>query len=151
MGRHRRAGPLQIEHISNTSIPGLGGRNVVDIAIVAELEQHGRITEQLRNAGFQPAPFKHYLPVLVGQLSWKRTAYPLMVYLAAPSSPILAKWLRFRAYMQGHPAEVQCYAAAKQSSLAQGLDRGDDYQTAKNPILQALHERLAHETEVKFS
>ena len=87
------AGPVSVEHIGSSSIPGVGGRNVLDIAVPAAEALHPEIRRALHELGFEDAPFPHYLPLLVGQITDEGTNYQMLVYIVSPESNILAGWL----------------------------------------------------------
>jgi GrpB-like predicted nucleotidyltransferase (UPF0157 family) len=55
-----------VEHVGSASVPGLGGRRVLDVMIpAAEAEQQGWAAV-LRELGFADAPFAWIKPMLTG-------------------------------------------------------------------------------------
>src|SRR5215472_6824282 len=55
---------VHIEHVGSTSIPGLGGRKVLDIVVVAEPARHEEMESKLMHIGFVKNAFPHFLPML---------------------------------------------------------------------------------------
>ncbi len=146
------AGPVLVEHVGSSSIPGIGGRNVLDIAVSAAESRHTDIRQAMYALGFEDSPFPHYLPLLVGQLAHESESesesekYQVLLYIVSPESPVLAGWLKFRAHMRGHPEDAQAYCAAKQEAVARGKTEGGDYQEAKSPFLAVISAKLRSAT-----
>jgi len=136
------AGPIRVEHIGSSSIPGVGGRNVLDIAIPAAEAKQPEIRRALYELGFEDSPFPHYLPLLVGEVAHESNAYQLLLYLVAPESSVFGAWLKFRDYMRAHSDEARAYDATKREAIAKGQVKGDDYQRAKDPFLAAISAKL---------
>jgi GrpB-like predicted nucleotidyltransferase (UPF0157 family) len=132
------AGLLPVEHIGSSSIPGIGGRNVLDIAIPAAEPKQPEIRQALYELGFEDSPFPHYLPLLVGEVTYESKSYPILLYIVTPESSVFGEWLKFRGYMRGHPEEARAYDTTKREAIAMGRVKGDDYQQAKNPFLAAI-------------
>ena len=74
------AGPIVVEHFGSSSIPSLGGRGALDIAIPAPESEHSYLRQLLYGIGFQDSPFPHYLPLLVGCLSRRFHKYGHVIY-----------------------------------------------------------------------
>jgi GrpB-like predicted nucleotidyltransferase (UPF0157 family) len=136
------AGPVSVEHVGSSSIPGVGGRNVLDIAVPAAESHHADIKKAMYTLGFEDSTFPHYLPLLVGQIVHESKSYQILVYVVSPKSPVLSGWLRFRDYMRGHPEDAQAYCIAKEEAVASGKAEGGDYQEAKNPFLASISAKL---------
>ena len=135
-------GASGIEHVGSSSIPGVGGRNVLDVAMpVAQEDQH-KVKQALLGLGFEDAPFPHYLPLLVGQLTHKGNAYPILLYVVAPEAPVLKDWIEFRDHMRAHTEAARAYDATKRDAVANGKVIGDDYQDAKTPFIVGIVEQL---------
>jgi GrpB-like predicted nucleotidyltransferase (UPF0157 family) len=142
------AGPVSVEHVGSSSIPGLGGRNALDIAVPATKAQQTGVKSKLYEIGFEDSPFPHFLPLLVGEIIHEGTSYQILLYVVSPDSTVLADWLKFRDHMRTHPEDAQAYAAVKQEAIAKGKSEGDDYQEAKNPFLLDLSAKLKLRHEV---
>jgi GrpB-like predicted nucleotidyltransferase (UPF0157 family) len=136
------AGPIAVEHVGSSSIPGVGGRNVLDVAVPAALAKQPEIRRALHELGFEDSPFPHYLPLLVGEVAHEGASYQILLYVVAPDSGVLEGWLRFRDHMRAHPDDARAYDATKREAIAAGRVQGDDYQRAKNPFLAAIAAKL---------
>lgn len=132
------------EHVGSSSIPGVGGRNVLDVALPVVEDNQSQVKKALYNLGFEDAPFQHYLPLLVGQIAHENKNYQILLYVVAPESNVLKDWIEFRDYMRGHSEEAQAYDATKREVIAKGKVIGDEYQQAKTPFIKTITEKLRH-------
>jgi GrpB-like predicted nucleotidyltransferase (UPF0157 family) len=139
-------GGAQVEHVGSSSIPGIGGRNVVDIVIPAAEPEQAAIKHGLHALGFQDNPFRHFLPLLVGVLPYQERDYTLLVYVLAPESEIYTGWVAFRDHMRRHPEDAQAYDALKQQIVAEGAVGGGRYQQAKTSFLVSIAEKIQRPT-----
>lgn len=134
-----------IEHVGSTSIPGLGGRNVLDIVVAAEPARHDEMESKLVRIGFVKSPFTHFLPMLTRSMRCHDQDYPVLLYLLPEEHDIYQGWIAFRTYMQQHPEEVQRYAEVKQRAIAEGKTDPASYQQAKTPYLESLVKRIGNQ------
>jgi GrpB-like predicted nucleotidyltransferase (UPF0157 family) len=132
----------QVEHVGSTSIPGLGGRRVLDIVIPAEQGSHDEIVSRLLSIGFIKSPLTHMQPMLTGSIQYNGNDYPMLLYILPEDSEIYRGWIAFRTYMNQHPEEVQHYADVKKRAIAEGKTNGWTYQQAKTPYLESLVTRM---------
>ena len=136
------AGPVTVEHVGSTSIPGVGGRNALDVAIPIEESRQPAVRSALYQIGFEDSPFPHYLPLLVGRLAYQDTEYPILLYVVSPESKVYQGWIEFRDHMRSHAADAEAYDAVKRQSLAAGNVDGERYQDAKTPFLAGISAKL---------
>ena len=134
---------VQIEHVGSTSVPGLGGRRVLDIVIPAEQGSHDEIVSRLLSIGFVKSPLTHIQPMLTGMVQYNGKDYPMLLYTLPPDSEICQGWITFRTYMQQHPEEVQRYADVKKQAIAEGKTHPWIYQQAKTPYLESLVTKMS--------
>ena len=134
----------QIEHVGSTSVPGLGGRRVLDIVIPAEKGSHDEIVSKLLSIGFIKSPLTHIQPMLTGVVQYNGKDYPMLLYVLPPDSEICQGWITFRMYMQQHPEEIQHYTDVKKQAIAEGKTNGWTYQQAKTPYLESLVTKMSN-------
>lgn len=127
-----------VEHVGSSSIPGVGGRNVVDIALPCALEVHDAIRIRLKALGFEDSPFPHYLPLLVASAHSNGRNYPILLYVIDPNDIIYRQWVQFRDYMRLHPEDAQAYDEVKRRAVADGHGEDGSYQEAKTPFIVSL-------------
>jgi GrpB-like predicted nucleotidyltransferase (UPF0157 family) len=133
---------VRIEHVGSTSIPGLGGRRVLDVVIPAETDEHERIRTALLEIGLVDFPWAHVKPMLRGAIEHGGLDYPVLLYILAPDHEYVRGWIAFREYMRRHPEDVDRYAAVKRAAVSEGRTDPWSYQQAKTPYLESLRERI---------
>src|SRR5258705_6139182 len=126
---------IQVEHVGSSSIPGVGGRNVIDIAIPTIDPDQTSIKDQLQALGFQDAPFRHFLPILIGSVSHQSKEYAILLYVLSPDLDVYKDWIIFRDFMRTHPDDAHAYDQVKQETIAAGKTNGGKYKQAKTPFL----------------
>lgn len=135
-------GDVAVEHVGSTSIPGVGGRNAIDVAVAVEEGEQSAIRSGLYKLGFEDSPFPHYLPLLVGKLAYEDSEYPILLYVVSPESGVYQDWIKFRDYMRNHPADAHAYDAVKLNAVAEGSGEGEHYQEAKAPFLTSMASKI---------
>ena len=133
---------VEVEHVGSTSIPGVGGRNVIDLAVLAPERDHGAVRASLQNIGFEPSPFPHYLPLLVATASRDGRDHPVLAYVVAPDSDVYAGWISFRDHLRTHPEDADGYDQVKRQAIADGHAEGEAYQVAKTPFILAVVDKI---------
>ena len=88
-------GAASIEHVGSSSIPGVGGRNALDVAMAVAPEAQSRVRQALLDLGFDDAPFPHYLPLLVGQIGHQDRNHPILLMWWRPMRPFCGNGWRF--------------------------------------------------------
>jgi GrpB-like predicted nucleotidyltransferase (UPF0157 family) len=137
---------VQVEHVGSSSIPGVGGRNVIDMVIPAENQDQPSVKQHLLALGFQNSPFQHFLPLLVGVVSDHGQEYTILLYVIPPDSDIYRGWITFRDYMRTHSEDAQAYDTVKQQTIASGNVEVRRYQQAKTPFLVSMTEKIRNKT-----
>ena len=138
---------VKVEHVGSSSIPGVGGRNAIDIVIPAAKAEEPAIRQGLQGLGFQDSPFKHFLPLMVGVIAHEGKDYTILLYVISQDSEVYTGWIAFRNYMRTHPEDSHSYDELKQQSIAAGKVDGWSYQKAKTPFLVSITEKIAKSTQ----
>jgi len=133
---------LAIEHIGSTSIAGLGGKGIIDIAICTLQEQMEGACEILQNLGYEYRPsfstatrfyFMTYLP---DPEEGNRRYH---IHLTYPSSKEWKELIAFRDYLRAHPEAVEEYAAIKKQAATLANQDGKQYRIIKEPLFKKIH------------
>jgi GrpB-like predicted nucleotidyltransferase (UPF0157 family) len=136
---------VHLEHVGSTAVPGLGGRQVLDVVIPSVAEDHDRIRRALLSLGFADFPFAHVRPMLQGQVRYDGEDFPVLLYVLPPDHAYLRGWRLSRDYLCAHPDEAHSYAEVKRRIIAEGNSAPWAYQQAKAPYLEDLARRVAAE------
>lgn len=134
---------VRIDHVGSTAVPGLDGRDVLDLQIsVPALEDADALQQPLADAGFPPRPdvrTDNPKPADADPVRWRKRlhngadpARPLNVHLRVDGSPgqrfalIFRDWLRAESDAAAEYLQVKRDAAEKASTI-------DEYSAAKVP------------------
>ncbi len=132
------------EHVGSTAVPGLAGKGIVDLLLVAAPAQIGAITKALRELGFQPqrpAAFPASRPMLWGAFRHRAIDYSVHVQVVPADSPEVAAMRGFRDALCADPVLRRRYAALKRAIVAGGPADPVAFTRAKHDWIAAT---LAH-------
>jgi GrpB-like predicted nucleotidyltransferase (UPF0157 family) len=111
------------EHIGSTAVPGLAGKNIIDLLLAAQPAQIPTITQALSELGFQPqvpAAFPATRPMLWGTFRHGPTTYRVHVHVVPAGSPEVAAMRGFRDALRADSCLRRRYAALKQAIVQGG-------------------------------
>jgi GrpB-like predicted nucleotidyltransferase (UPF0157 family) len=94
------------QHVGSTAVPGLAGKNIIDLLLAAEPAHLPAITKALLELGFQPqipAAFPATRPMLWGAFRHGPTDYRVHVHVVPASSPEVAAMRGFRDALRADP------------------------------------------------
>lgn len=132
-----------VEHVGSTSVPGLGGRKVVDIVVVAENKDISVYHEKILTLGYKDFPYAYVKPMMNAAIDYNGVEYSVMLYILPIDHEYVRGWIAFRNYMTKHPEEIVQYEQVKKNALS--IDKSDPrgYQESKTPFLEGLSKRIA--------
>ncbi len=106
-----------VEHVGSSAVPGLPGKNIVDLAIEADPDEIPDLTDALLSLGFQRqgglAPFPPTRPMVVGAVVEGGEVFRIHLHVVPPARRELAELLAFRDALRADDALRDAYAAAK--------------------------------------
>jgi GrpB-like predicted nucleotidyltransferase (UPF0157 family) len=111
------------EHMGSSAVPGLAGKNIIDLLMAAAPADIPAITAALLELGFQhqsPAAFPASRPMLWGTFRHGGTDYRVHVHVVPASSPEVAAMRGFRDALRADPRLRRQYAALKRAIVAGG-------------------------------
>jgi GrpB-like predicted nucleotidyltransferase (UPF0157 family) len=111
------------EHVGSSAVPGLAGKNIIDLLLTARPADVAAITEALLALGFQPqspAAFPASRPMLWGAFHHEGTDYRVHVHVVPVSSPEVAAMRGFRDALRADPRLRRRYADLKRAIVAAG-------------------------------
>ena len=114
---------IPAEHIGSSAVPGLAGKNIIDLLLAAEPAQIRAITEDLFELGFQPqvpAVFPATRPMVWGTFRCGSTEHRVHVHVVPAGSPEVAALRGFRDALRADPRLRRRYAAVKQAIVQGG-------------------------------
>lgn len=115
-----------VEHVGSSAVPGLAGKNVVDLGIEADPDEIPLIVDALCSLGFGPqgglAPFPPTRPMLTGNVVHGGTPFRVHCHVVPPARGELRELIAFRDALRADPALRDAYAAAKREIVAAAPD-----------------------------
>ncbi len=112
---------LRVEHVGSSAVPGLDGKNVVDLGIVAPPDDIPGVVASLHRLGFgdQPGPaaWPPTRPMLLGAIDHEGSRFRIHVHVMPPARRELEELIGFRDALRRDPDLRAAYAAAKRGVL----------------------------------
>ena len=111
------------EHVGSSAVPGLAGKNIIDLLLAADPADIPAITQALLELGFQPqlpAAFPATRPMLWGAYRHGAIDYRVHVHVVPVGSPEVAAMVGFRDALCADPVLRRRYAALKQGIVEGG-------------------------------
>ena len=114
------------QHVGSSSVPGMPGKNVVDLGVEADPDEIPEITDTLLSLGFQRqsglAPFPPTRPLMVGNVDHDGTSFRVHLHVMPPARHELTELLAFRDALRADPALRDGYARSKQEFVEAAPD-----------------------------
>jgi GrpB-like predicted nucleotidyltransferase (UPF0157 family) len=137
---------LHVEHIGSTSVPGCGGKGVVDLAVLYPAGLLARAKAALDELGFQKQggrdPFPEDRPMRVGCVEHEGRSFRIHAHVIALGSAEHQELLWFREALRASPELRHSYEKAKRAILANGITDPIEYCNAKGTfVTDALRAR----------
>jgi GrpB-like predicted nucleotidyltransferase (UPF0157 family) len=137
---------LKVEHIGSTSVPGCGGKGIIDLAILYPEGLLARARETLDEMGFQrqggPEPFPEERPMRVGCIEHGNRSYGIHAHVILLGSPEHEELVWFRDKLRSDAHLRRCYEERKHTILASGIRDSLEYCKAKGDfIVETLDRR----------
>ena len=135
----------QAEHVGSSAVPGLAGKNTIDLLLAADPADIPAITQALLELGFQPqtpAAFPATRPMLWGSFRYGPTDYRVHVHVVPASSPEVAAMRGFRDALRANPLLRRQYAALKQAIVEGGPVDPVAFTRAKHDWIVAALDQL---------
>jgi GrpB-like predicted nucleotidyltransferase (UPF0157 family) len=133
------------EHVGSSAVPGLAGKNIIDLLMAAAPADIPAITAALVELGFQPqspAAFPASRPMLWGAIDHGGIHYRIHVHVVPASSPEVAAMRGFRDALRADPCLRRRYAALKRAIVAAGPVDPMVFSNAKHDWIVAALDRL---------
>ncbi|HEX5826729.1 MAG TPA: 5-(carboxyamino)imidazole ribonucleotide synthase [Candidatus Limnocylindrales bacterium] len=106
-----------VEHIGSSAVPGLPGKNVVDLGIEAAPDDIPQVSDALRSLGFGAqggiAPFPPTRPMFTGSVEHGGRMYRIHLHVMPPARGELDELRRFRDALRADPELRAQYAEEK--------------------------------------
>ena len=133
------------EHVGSSAVPGLAGKNTLDLLLAADPADIPAITQALLELGFQPqtpAAFPATRPMLWASFRYGPTDYRVPVHVVPASRPEVAAMRGFRDALRADPLLRRRYAALKRAIVEGGPVDPVAFTKAKHDWIVAALDQL---------
>src|SRR5687767_4918259 len=114
---------LQVEHVGSTSVPGCGGKGIIDLAVLYPEGLHARARAVLDGMGFQrqvgPDPFPEDRPMRVGSVEHAGARFQVHAYVIALGAVEHGELVWFREQLRAYAVLRGQYEERKRVILAE--------------------------------
>jgi 5-(carboxyamino)imidazole ribonucleotide synthase len=147
---HERRPDVSVDHIGSSAVPGLPGKNVVDLGLDVDQEDVPGVTALLEDLGFErmtgPRAFPPTRPLLIGAMDHDGRRYRIHAHVHPRGNRAFpeehARDLAFRDALRADPVLRDEYAARKRVIQAGGVTSTTRYSLAKTEWIQGALARL---------
>jgi GrpB-like predicted nucleotidyltransferase (UPF0157 family) len=133
---------VTVEHVGSTSVPGCGGKGIIDLMLMYPSGGLEAAREALDRLGFQHQisrdPFPEERPMRVAAVRYDGDEFRTHVHVIAADSPEVAEFRVFRDALHGNPDLMAAYMVRKREILAAGITDATDYAHTKGPFCQEV-------------
>ncbi|HEY7735797.1 MAG TPA: 5-(carboxyamino)imidazole ribonucleotide synthase [Candidatus Limnocylindrales bacterium] len=145
-----RRADLSVEHVGSSAVPGLPGKNVLDLGIETDPDDVPAVAALLRELGFQPQQnanaFPPTRPLLVGSIEHDGTPFRIHAHVLPRGHRVFGRDhrrdLAFRDALRADDTLRDAYAARKREIVNGTTISGYRYSMAKTEWIQNTIERL---------
>ncbi len=134
---------VKIEHIGSTAIPGLGGKGIIDIAILIPKEKYILTKKKIISLGYLQWP----VPSWKKRLSFEK--YPKIkksnkIYYIHLTSDLreFKKMTFFRDYLLKNPELIREYSNLKKRAATLCKNKGQKYRDLKSPFIKSINRKI---------
>ncbi|MBS3083187.1 GrpB family protein [Candidatus Pacearchaeota archaeon] len=131
---------IKIEHVGSTSIPGLGGKGIIDIAIKTPRNKINQFIDKLKRLGYE-SNLEHQRTdksiFLQKKIKHKRKERRIHIHLTL-NNKFWNSFIVFRDYIRNHDKERNEYAKIKKEAVKYAKGHSQKYREYKKKFLENL-------------
>jgi dephospho-CoA kinase len=129
------------EHVGSTAVPGVAGKNIIDVQITADPADVPRLTRALLAIGFVeqtgPDPWPPERPMLEGTYRVADAVFGIHCHIVPTTDPDVRQMIEFRDLLRSDPAAREAYARIKRE-LARQTEDPLAYTHGKTDVIRRL-------------
>lgn len=135
--------PCGVEHVGSSAVKGLGGKPIIDILLVADLEDLESISTALQHIGYIYRPSHSSEDHLfLKRKSENEDVVAYHIHLCSSKSQNAQALIRFRDYLVENPSKAKQYGEIKKLAADQANGEGLSYRQKKADFFKDLDEGL---------
>jgi GrpB-like predicted nucleotidyltransferase (UPF0157 family) len=134
---------VSIEHVGSTAVPGLGGKNILDVAVGIRAGTLNEFKKPIENLGYdfvETSGTKRRL-FFVRDVSYKGKDIRMHLHLARLNGPDWIQHVAFRDYLVKHKDAVLEYARVKKRAVKAAKGKKKIYMKEKADFIREITKR----------
>lgn len=137
----------KIEHVGSTSVPGLGGKGIIDIAIVVPQNKINSSLHLLEKNGFEykVKPLDKKRKFLQKIVNYRKKQRRVHIHLTSKNSIIWKSLIELRNYLRQNKGAVKRYSKIKKMAVKYAKGHAQKYRDYKHAILAELNKEALKE------
>ena len=137
---------IKIEHVGSTSVPGLGGKGIMDIAVHLKKKDLTKVIAKMKKVGFE---YKHqpgddrrkFMQKIIKHKGEERRVH---IHLT-PDIEFWTSYVSFRDYLRKNKKARETYARIKKEGAKHAKGEGKKYAAYKHKIIQKIARKALEE------
>ena len=146
---------LQVEHVGSTSVPGCGGKGIIDLMVLYREGLLARARTVLDDLGFQKQsgrePFPESRPMRVGCVQHAGRSFGVHAHVIAVGSEEHLELSWFREALRASSELRHRYEERKRAILALGIEDPVEYCKAKGTFVSDVLKERGQKAQAKNS
>ncbi len=138
-----------VEHIGSTAVPGMPGKNSINLLLLIESKRFADFLNNLESIGFHADPIiiePAHRPRRIGTFAHGGKDHSIHVHLTEPESDDHQNAVFFRQYLTDHPELQKEYAEVKRMAAKNAAEDPLAYNRAKHAFIQRILHLRATDT-----
>lgn len=138
-----------IEHVGSTSIPKLGGKGIIDIAIRISKSKLNKFIKKLEKLGYESVsdhPITNNSAFLQKRIKDNEKERRIHIHLVF-NETFWESFILFKKYLTKHKAERDTYAKIKMEGAKQAKGKAEKYRKYKKDFLEKTMKKAREELE----
>ena len=138
---------IDIHHVGSSSIPGLSGKNIVDILIGLEKfdEELNEVLKKFNELGYITGFIEKEKKWAYLKNKENCSEGDFHIHVVQKNTSSYEHWFLFRNYLRNHPEERDVYAELKKQWLIQSKGVGMDFANLKTKYVHSVLEKIKKE------
>jgi GrpB-like predicted nucleotidyltransferase (UPF0157 family) len=135
---------IKIEHVGSTSIPGLGGKGIIDIAIKTPKSKLNQFIKKLEKLGYKSTedhPTSSQSAFFQKIIKYSGKERRIHIHLTF-TDIFWDSFIAFRDYLTNNDKERDEYARVKKKAVKHAKGEAEKYRTYKKTFLRKIMKRL---------
>ena len=140
---------VEVEHVGSTAIAGLGGREIIDVLILADRKHLRKIAHLLEVKGFRMNPQSNLEEKIFvsGPFNYKNKKFHVHIHITFFGSKEHREKIMFRDYLKRHSDEARRYYKLKKEWMKKARKNISKYGELKSSFIIEILKKAKEEAK----